>query len=234
VEGSQVKKSYARFYFFFLILLPIFILTATVVYAATWDVQNDFSGTSNPAGAWSYGWESAPGQAFTLYNAPIIGWEGSTVWHDSNITAWDNTPGVWKNIGQDPTNNVQPGEVSLHPGQPAGQYSVVRWTSPVAGTISIAGKFGAGDSGMMSYYIYDGTTSLLKVQNSYADAPFSFTESVSIGSTIDFLIGESYWYGNTPLYATISNSASVPEPSAMLLLGLGLMGLAGVRNRFSN
>ena len=221
-----MKKSYARFYFIFMILLPMFILTTTVVYATTWDVQNDFSGTSNPTGAWSYGWESAPGGTFNLYdtaNAP-----GSNPgWHDSNIASWDHTPAVWKNLGS-PTDGVQTGEVSLHPGQ-GGQYSVVRWTSSVAGTISIAGKFGAGDGAAMSYFIYDGTSSLWKVQLTSADAPFSLTESVSIGSTIDFLIGESYWSGNTPLYATISNTASVPEPATMLLLGLGMVGLAGVR-----
>jgi hypothetical protein len=68
------------------------------------------------------------------------------------------------------------------------------------------------------------------VQNTLADAPFSFTQSVSIGSTIDFVVGEGYWYGNTPLYATINfSTSSVPEPVTLLLLGFGLFGLAGLR-----
>jgi hypothetical protein len=39
----------------------------------------------------------------------------------------------------------------------------------------------------------------------------------------------NHWGGAAPLYVTID---TVPEPTSMLLLGLGLMGLAGLRRKF--
>src|SRR5438067_254696 len=39
--------------------------------AASYDLSNDFSLNSNPTGAWSYGYESALGGAFSLLTVPV-------------------------------------------------------------------------------------------------------------------------------------------------------------------
>jgi hypothetical protein len=217
----------------FLMVTFLVIITAPLAFAAIWDVQNDFSITNNPTGAWSYGWESAPGGTFNLYtHVAVIGTYDGTApaWYDTtNQYGW-NTPSVWQ--------NTTTGVVWFHPGpspidvypSSTGKYSVIRWTSPVSGTIAINGMFGAGDTYLMSYFIYNGTTSFFEVHGTFSDAPFSLTESISIGDTIDFMIGEYHWGGATPLYATIV-TAPVPEPSTMLLLGSGLVGLVGYGRR---
>jgi len=185
--------------------------TATVDIGAyelqTSDLANDWSSTTNPNGAWSYGWEASPGQAFNLYDVCDTSiFEGSPIWYSSSLGG--HPPEVWKNTGSGSYNYVQPGEVSLHPGSPdsGGQFSVVRWTSPLAGNVSINGYFGAGDIGMMSYFIYKNSTTppIFELDNTYADGNFTLTDNISPGDTLDFMIGEGYGYGSTPLHATIT------------------------------
>ncbi len=143
----------------------------------------------------------------------------------------------FKNTSGGTIANVLPGEVSLHPG-PNGEYSVVRWTSPATGNINFSGMFGAGAAGLESYYIeYNGFTSpyLFKVYPpTSSDASFSFSSfGVSIGETIDFIVGGTYYSGQTPLRVTIDGVTPVPEPGTMMLLGSGLVGLFSYgRKRF--
>ena len=181
--------------------------TATVDMGAyecpmTYDLVNDFSSTTNPNGTWSYGWEPKLVGTFNLYDVCDTSvFEESPIWYSSSLY---HPPEVWKNTGSGPYNYVQPGEVSLHPGS-GGQFSVVRWKSPLAGNVSISGYFGAGDIGVMSYFICkNGNTSLFRVEDTYDDGPFTLNAYVSIGDTIDFMIGEGYGYGSTPLHATIT------------------------------
>ena len=175
------------------------ILIATCpVYATTWDVTADFSATANPNGVWSYGYEVTPGGSFNLYNNHVTSWAGWLIW---NIGPGDPPPIVAKNMGG-PLHGVKTGEISLHPG-PSGQYSVARWTSPITGTITISGYFGAGDSGPMNYYVYQNGTKIFSVLGTTSDGPFSLVVTANPGTTIDFVVGGYYYGGNTPLHATI-------------------------------
>ncbi len=96
------------------------------------------------------------------------------------------------------------------------QFSVIRWTSPLEGNITVSGHFGAGDSGNMSYFIYkNGASALYTERNSYADGFFSVNQDVSSGDTLDFIVGEGYISGNTPLHAKIVvNSSGLEQVAA--------------------
>ena len=138
-----------------------------------------------------------------MYVTPAYLGKDHILWYSRSL---GDPPEVWKNTGSDPHNGIQPGEVSLHPGS-AGQLSVVRWTSPLTGNININGYFGAGDIGWMSYYIYKNGTSVSQLYNAPAGGPFTLTEDVSIGDTIDFIVGlgaDGNGWGSTPLHATIT------------------------------
>ena len=56
-------------------VLALFVFPA-LVRADTWDLVNDFSSTSNPNGAWSYGWEPAgsPGGGADAIQLRIFRW----------------------------------------------------------------------------------------------------------------------------------------------------------------
>jgi hypothetical protein len=210
------------------ILAALFLLAAPSGYAATWDVTADFPGTTtNPNGAWSYGWENyvSPDPQGDFAQFDYFGYAphgNSPFW---NMTSPDRG-GVWKNLGT-PIYGVNTGEVSFAPGS-AGGCAVVRWTSPIDGTVSIDGTFGAGDSFAESYYISknNSNTWIWSKFGTYEDGAFSLTEEVTTGTTIDFIVGGNFMFGNTPLAATIN---PVPIPGAVCLLGSGLLGLAGLR-----
>jgi hypothetical protein len=209
--------------------LAVFLLMAAPpVAATTWDVTTDFPGTTNnPNGDWSYGWESytypTPGLNFTAFDS--FGYNPAY----NNSPGWEMTSAdrgsVWKNL-YGYVFGAQLGEFSLSVGP--GVCEVVRWTSPIAGTVTIQGTFGAGDTGAESYYIAkdSSATWVWSKLNTLEKGTFSLTETVAVGTTIDFIVGETNLFGNTPLAVTIN---TVPIPGPFLLLGSGLLGLAGWR-----
>jgi hypothetical protein len=186
-----------------------------------WDVTSDFSiANGNPNGAWSYGWVN--GSSFQAYSSNATDGNGSIFWLGD--VGSDRTPDIWKNYGA-PIHGVGTGQLSLHPG-PGGQASVARWTAPagIGSPVQVQGQFYPGDSGVMQVGIFvDGipqvTTPYWQSTNS---GTFDFSLPVSAGSTIDFAVYGGYDYGNTPLEATIT---AVPEPSTLVLLGVGAIGL---------
>jgi hypothetical protein len=215
-------------------LAALLLMAAPPVSASTWDVTSQFSASANPNGVWEYAYEQGTsyepsGGSFTLMtpNGASTGW---TI--VGNVLG---TPGIWKNFGLTTSpQNVAPGQVALHPGFDTDTaLTVARWTSPISGTVNVSGFFGAGDIGVMSYYIlYNNnyTNRILSDLNDPNTKTFSFNQSVYAGDTIDFVVGPntngSYYYGSTPLDATIT---TVPIPGALWLLGSGLLGLTGWR-----
>ena len=91
---------------------------------------------------------------------------------------------------------MQPGQISLHPGR-ALEAAVLRFTAPTDGLYNINGQFFAGDSGVMSVGVRQGTTFLWNGQDT---GVFSINnKTLSAGDSIDFLVYGGYLYGNTPL-----------------------------------
>ena len=205
----------------------------TLGSAETWDATTQFSvNNGNPNGPWSYGWESALNDTLKLYDKVRAGEQ----WYADGHHADDFTPTVWLNDLGHEAYGVLPGQISLHPGWDD-SFSVVRWTSPIAGTIDVSGFFGAGDSGNMSYYIAANDVTTSSWLSDSATERFQFSLSVNAGDTLDFIVGVpvngGYAFGNTPLGVTIETSGTAPEPSTWALMVAGFAGLGLLRYRSS-
>jgi hypothetical protein len=211
---------------------------ADTVYSAA----ADFSPTNNPTGVWSYGWSATLGSALNLYPTP-----GST----SGIDYWIDPPitmlGV-PSVTHNSTANVvtlgtvtwQPGQMVFHPGHD-GQYSVVRWTAPVEGDITLHAYFpGADFVGPTTtdvHVLYNGFALFDGDVSQFGSGPsYDTALTVAAGDILDFAVGigsdGSFLYDSTGLDAIITypdggggSGQANPEPSTLLLLGLGGLGL---------
>ena len=181
--------------------------------ATTFDAAADFSPTANPNGVWSYGWSVNRGAPFNLATnkftlGGLDGWDSG-----SNLA----TPGVLHNGTAGPvtlfgTLTVPVGGLLMHPG-PNGENALVRWTAPASGTYQISGAFIGIDFAYPTttdFAILHSSTQLFTgdISSYNVPVPFSFTESVAGGETIDFTVGfgvdGTYWGDSTALDVTIS------------------------------
>jgi len=115
------------------------------------------------------------------------------------------------------------GTVDYGTGPVTGELLTGEWAYPVSATVSLAAGTTFGGSGfdakhpdLLDYFGLE----------TYADFIFSNTEISTSGD---------WWNGNDALVseADITNTGTpIPEPATMLLLGSGLIGLAGLRRRF--
>ena len=166
--------------------------------AVTYDPTADFSITQgNPNGVWSYGWMPTDFSSFNPYaNHSDIGIGTPTWGRDANYT-----PGLWKNTTDATAGGVPPGWFSLLPGS-GWEPSVLRWTAPNAGWVTVQGQFLAGAAGIMQVGV--------RINNqpwwSATDAgAFNLSATVAAGDTIDFAVyGGGYANGNTPLSAAVT------------------------------
>jgi Ca2+-binding RTX toxin-like protein len=175
-------------------------------------VVADFSSFENPRGVWTYGHKVSDGS--TLY--PYTKMDGPYV---LGLLRWSSGSSpepmvAYNNTGQDLsylTINHPPDVLNLHPGL-AGQKSVVRWTAPFSGTVTIEGSFQGIDTHGTTTdvaVVHNSVTPLFRGNvNGYgARAPFVITKAVAAGDTIDFSVGygsnRNYNNDSTGLSATI-------------------------------
>jgi hypothetical protein len=180
-------------------VLIAMLVAAGSASAQVWDAKKEFSvDNGNPNGAWSYGWMPVGFGEFTAFvnhgifgvNPQWYGWSG------------DRCPSVWYNADSVAYNNIQPGEMSIHPG-PGTEPIVVRWTAPQAfeRDVRIVGHFGAGDWGRVLVGVRFNGVSAWEADDHGA---FDLAAKVASGDTIDFVGYAGYGYGNTVLDASIS------------------------------
>ena len=193
----------------------------SVSHAQTYDAVSDFTGT-NPSGTWSYLWSGSVGASLSPMTTSIAfnsQWSGI---YDGQ--GEPNSISVTRNYGpgtssyltiDDPTNllNVDP----------ENDVADVRWTAPATGYYSVSGLYQMTDVNSQQHEVqilqdYNATSPLLAdVVSGYGQqVPFSFSEQLSAGETLDFLVNATngYSYLSTGFEATIT---VVPEPASLSL-----------------
>ncbi|MBX3125137.1 MAG: hypothetical protein KF718_00390 [Polyangiaceae bacterium] len=169
----------------------------------TFDMSADFPGVANPNGPWTYGWAPTLGLPLLSYPTLVTTADGPN-WHDpanNNL----GTPSVWKNTTDSLPYGVPPGFVALHPGQ-AGEYSVVRFTAPVAGSYAASIQFLSGDSGETEGVVrVDGVTVFSQVTTANPTHVVQPTP-LPVGATIEAWVGPFGDGGsdNTPVVLVIT------------------------------
>lgn len=194
--------------------------TSAAAQVTSWDAAGDFSGVTNPNGAWSYGWSVGRGLGFNLDAVPT-NVKGIDVWNYSGTQA---EPDVFHNgtsniIDPAGTNPIPAGGLAFHPG-PMGQNAIVRWTAPSTGSYSIDATFTGRDDArgtttdvaVLSNEItlWSGEVMGYLATQSYAAGPVN----LNAGDTIDFTVGFgtdlSYAYDTTGLSANVSLIDTTP------------------------
>jgi PEP-CTERM motif len=226
------KKSILLSTFATLLGLVVLALPTT---ALAFSAAGDFSASSNPNGAWSYGSSTSLASAFIPSSIPTNNYAGLSLDGWLGTSDGSGTPYILHNAtAHNVTNQVtvyQPGQLAQHPGA-QDQYSVVRWTAPFSGTFSINATFSglslAGDTADV-HILLDGISIFNStVTGSPSPASFSTIGSLSAGDRIDFAVGFGSNGDNhddtTGLSATI-----VPEPGTLALVAMGLASLLSFR-----
>lgn len=216
--------------------IPAWVVCATlalaVAPAAASDATGDFSPTINPNGVWSYG---TPGtslaNALTLYGGTLAS-GGANFWLNGNALPELGKAGA--------TDFLCCGSVDVpamtlvgHPG-PGGEYTVLRYTAPVAGNYQVSAAFWGDDyagptSSDVHVRLASGDLFSALVQGYGPSSTVGWNGQITLaqGASVDFAIGfganGTYFYDSTGLRVTVS---AVPEPAAGAMLLVGLAGLA--------
>lgn len=195
----------------------------------------DFSATTNPNGAWSYGWTTTLGGTFTVFTQTYAD-TGIGYWYGPlpSIPTFPGFPLVGYNPGPSDVElhgaTVLAGEMTLHPG-PTGEFAVVRYAAPDTETVSLATAFSRQDHDyptttdvhvlLNGSLIFDGSIDTVNAATS-----FNTSLLLTRGDLLEFAVGfganGNYFGDTTGLVATLDAVPAVPEPATVALLVAGL------------
>ena len=168
--------------------------------AETWNLATDFSATKNPNGPWSLGWRDNPARPLTLYT------DGQTrCGAPGELDPWDHyiqdyTPSVTRNPQDYPVPcddlEYRPHRVAFHQGPQ--QQSVVRFTVPSDGFVTLSVRFEAIDAGSSTVHISHNGASLVSagLDGLGRTADYSATITCRSGDVIDCAIDPISFYAD--------------------------------------
>ena len=220
-------------------LTAVLCLAATTAHAASYDAAADFTftQTSNPNGVWSYGWDVADAAGTYAFTALDVfsGNSGAFGWNSSTHNAL-GTPGIWKNDLGYTYYGIASGQIAMHPAED--QYgfandnaAILRFTAGAAGTYNVNAAFFTGDSGDTVAWVVknnDFSAALGSLGSTGNSPTYLASLSLQAGDTLDFVVGhssDSYFSDNTQINVSINAPVPEPETYALMLSGLGLVGL---------
>lgn len=223
-----------------LLLLFVAVVTSLATLSSrasadlSYDVAADFSFSNNPNGAWTYGWASSVGGAFSLsvdkriFDGGLQQWMGNP---NSEPEVYGH-PSVFFNPNSSPTGNgyfVPVNGVAFHPGLD-GAHTAIRWTAQISGSYNLHSEFTKLHFGSTSIHVFKNDSELFS--GITGDSPLTFNAQLDLlsGDTFTFMAGsglDGYYGDSTGVVARIT---AVPEPTSTTLVFLSVLG--GLLYRF--
>jgi hypothetical protein len=214
-----------------LVLILASLVNVKSTEAAVFDVAADFSATSNPTGAWTYGYSTTLGGPLITYTIAQNA-SGIDFWSNNSIPF--NPPVLGHNATGSPivpgSFIVAPGQAMFHPGL-NNEYSIYRFTAPTAGRYQLMSAYEGID--------FIGTTTDVHVLHnnnaifnglvngfgSGSGTAYNASLVLAAGDTVDFAVGfgsnGTFQFDSTAIQAKLV----VPEPGtttlAWILAGMG-------------
>jgi PEP-CTERM motif-containing protein len=229
----------------------------STAHATTWNAVTDFSTSTNPNGAWSYG-EGNAGTSFTAFTQAFTNSGGPLTISGGSVQYWESSssnfgvPLIGENFGPGvgtccSTVLIPTGVLWIHPGQ--SDDAILRWTAPVAGIYSFSGTLALLDTsptGVLAEGFKNGTllgsttltspAAVLSPPSFGPSVPFSGVVSLVAGDILTFAINNNGNFSDDSTALTLEISSSTPLPATLPLFasGLGVIGLLARRRKRMN